>query len=94
MGIQRMRTELHDLEARLDEAADRNWEIREAQERAATLLEAQDDLIGRRDASGVISYVNDAYCALAARTRAELLATTFSLPVIDQGDTSVMADGT
>ena len=61
MGIRRMRTELRELEARFDEAADRNWKIREAQERAATFLEAQDDLIGRRDASGAISYVNDAY---------------------------------
>ena len=90
-----MRTELRELGARLDEAADRIWEIREAQERAASFLEAQDDLIVRRDPSGAraIRYVSDAYYALAARTRA-LLATTFSLPVIDQGDTSVMADGT
>ncbi len=92
--IRRMRTELRELETRLDEAADRNWEIREAEERATSFLEAQDDLIMRRDASGAISYVNDAFCALAGRSRAELLATAFSLPVLDQGETSVMADGT
>ena len=92
--IRRMGAELRELETRLDEAADRNWEIREAEERATSFLEAQDDLIVRRDASGAISYVNDAFCALAGRTRAELLATSFSLPVIDQGETSVMADGT
>ena len=45
--IRRMRAELRELEARLDDAADCNWEIREAQERVATFLEAQDDLIVR-----------------------------------------------
>jgi PAS domain S-box-containing protein len=92
--IRRMRAELRELETRLDEAADRNWEIREAQERAASFLEAQDDVIVRRDASGAISYANDAFCALAGRNRAELLATTFRLPVLEQSETSVMADGT
>jgi signal transduction histidine kinase/DNA-binding response OmpR family regulator len=91
--IRQMRAELRDLETRLDEAADRNWEIREAQERAASFLEAQDDLIVRRDVEGAITYVNDAFCALAARDRAELVATTFSPPVLEQGETSVMADG-
>src|ERR1700734_2694762 len=32
--IHQMKKELRELEASLDEAADRNWEIREAQERA------------------------------------------------------------
>jgi len=91
--IRRMRAELRDLETRLDEAADRNWEIREAEERATSFLEAQDDLIVRRDAGGAVSYVNDAYCALAGRRREDLVATTFTLPVLDQGETGVMADG-
>jgi PAS domain S-box-containing protein len=92
--IRRMRGELRDLETRLDEAADRNWEIREAEERATSFLEAQDDLIVRRNAGGTISYVNDAYCALAGRSREDLVATTFTMPVLDQGETGVMADGT
>jgi signal transduction histidine kinase/DNA-binding response OmpR family regulator len=92
--IRRMRGELRDLETRLDEAADRTWEIREAQERATSFLEAQDDLIVRRNAGGAISYVNDAYCALAGRRREDLVTTTFTLPVLDQGETGVMADGT
>jgi signal transduction histidine kinase/DNA-binding response OmpR family regulator len=91
--IRRMRGELRDLETRLDEAADRNWEIREAEERATSFLEAQDDLIVRRNAGGTISYVNDAYCALAGRRREDLVATAFTLPVLDQGEIGVMADG-
>ena len=86
--------ELRDFERRLDEAADRNWEIREAQERAASFFEAQDDLIVRRDRTGAITYVNDAYCALAGRPREELLGTGFVLPVVEQDETSLLTDGT
>ena len=57
------------LEARVEELSDRNWELREAEERARSLLEAQGDLIVRRDASGRITYANDAFCALAGKTR-------------------------
>jgi PAS domain S-box-containing protein len=91
--IRRMKEELRDLETRLDEAADRNWEIREAQERAASFFEAQDDVIVRRDPAGAITYVNDAYCALAGRGREQLLATAFTLPVLEQSQSVVMADG-
>jgi signal transduction histidine kinase/DNA-binding response OmpR family regulator len=91
--IRRMKAELRDLETRLDEATDRNWEIREAQERTASFLEAQDDVIVRRDAGGAISYANDAYCALAGRRREDLLATPFTLPILEQGETVVLADG-
>ena len=38
------------FEARVEELSDRNWELREAEERARSLLEAQGDLIVRRDA--------------------------------------------
>ena len=91
--IRRMKAELRELETRLDEAADRNWEIRETQERTASFLEAQDDVIVRRDANGAISYVNDAYCALAGRGREDLVASTSTLPVLEQSETIVMADG-
>ena len=91
--IRRMKAELRDLETRLDEAADRNCEIREAQERTASFLEAQDDVIVRRDANGAITYVNDAYCTLAGRDCEDLLATPFTLPVLEQGEATVMADG-
>ena len=57
------------LEARIEELSDDNWELREAEERARSLLEAQGDLIVRRDADGRITYANDALCALAGRSR-------------------------
>jgi PAS domain S-box-containing protein len=92
--IRQMKRELRDLELQLDEAADRNWEISEAQERTKSFFEAQDDVIVRRDGDGAITYVNDAFCTLAGRGRQELLATNFTLPVMEQGEASLLADGT
>jgi PAS domain S-box-containing protein len=92
--IRQMKSELRELETRLDEEADRNWEIREAQERTTSFFEAQDDVIVRRDGAGAITYVNDAFCALAGRARHDLLATDFTLPVVEQGETSLLTDGT
>ena len=51
------------LEARNEELSDRNWELRETEERARSLLAAQGDVIVRRDSTGLITYANDAYCA-------------------------------
>ena len=92
--IRQMKAELRRLEAHLEEASDRNWEISEAQERAKSFFEAQGDVIVRRDGGGTITYANDAFCALAGRPREELLATTFALPVEIQGDIANLADGT
>jgi PAS domain S-box-containing protein len=92
--VRQMKRELRGLEARLDEAADRNWEIREAEERANSFFEAQDDVIVRRDGNGAITYVNDAFCRLAGRERDSLLATAFALPVLEHGETMLLADGT
>jgi signal transduction histidine kinase/ActR/RegA family two-component response regulator len=92
--IRQMKAELRALEARLDEAADRNWEIREAQERTTSFFEAQDDVIVRRNGLGAITYANDAFCALAGRGREAILTTNFTLPVLEQGRTGILADGT
>ncbi len=82
------------LEARVEELADRNWELRDAEERARSFVEAQGDVIVRRDANGAITYANDVFCALAGRSREALLASTFQLEVAEQGATAVVADGT
>jgi PAS domain S-box-containing protein len=92
--VRQMKRELRGLETRLDEAADRNWEIQEAEERAKSFFEAQDDVIVRRDGNGAITYVNDAFCKLGGRDRSNLLATPFALPVLEHGETVLLADGT
>ena len=92
--IRQMKGELRGLEGRLEQAADQNWEISEAQERAKSFFEAQGDVIVRRDATCAITYVNDAFCALAGRSREELLATPFALPIEEQSGVSSLPDGT
>jgi signal transduction histidine kinase/DNA-binding response OmpR family regulator len=92
--VRQMKGELRGLEARLERAADRNWEISEAQERAKSFFEAQGDVIVRRDANHVITYANDAFCKLAGRSRDDLLATTFALPIEEQSAATTLPDGT
>ncbi len=82
------------LEARVEDLSDRNWELREAEERARSLLEAQGDVIVRRDGEGRVTYANDAFCALAGRPRKDLAGKAFDLPVLEQGKAAVLADGT
>jgi len=82
------------LEARVEELSDRNWELREAEEHARSLLEAQGDLIVRRDASGRITYANDAFCALAGKKREALIGAVFSLQAPEQSEIALLDDGT
>jgi PAS domain S-box-containing protein len=89
-----LRAKVREIEARYDELADRHWELRESEERARSLLEAQGDLIVRRDAQGAVTYVNDAFCALAGKPREALIGQPFELPVLEQSDAKVLADGT
>ena len=82
------------LEMRIEELSDRNWELREAEVRARSLLEAQGDLIVRRDAHGLLTYVNDAYCTLAGKSREQLLGQQPALALREQGAIAMLADGT
>jgi len=92
--IRQMKHELRTLETRLDAAEDRNWELREAQERATSFFEAQGDVIVRRDGKGAITYANDAFCALVGVSREKLLGNTIAPPVEIQGATKLLPDGT
>ncbi len=92
--IQSLRAEKRRLEERIESLSDRNWELKEAEERARSFLEAQGDVIVRRDGDGRITYVNDAFCALAGRSREELADTSFVLDVREEGEAAVLTDGT
>src|SRR3954465_5669049 len=74
--------------------ADRNWELKEAEERARHLFESQGDLILLRDSEGCITFANDAYCALAQQTRASLIGSRFTLEILEHGDLTVEPNGT
>jgi PAS domain S-box-containing protein len=90
-GLER---ELHALRTRVEELADRNWELKESQERARGFLEAQGDLIVRRDGEGRITYANDAFCTLAGFARDALIGASYLPEVIEQGATALAGDGT
>jgi PAS domain S-box-containing protein len=92
--IQSLRAEKRRLEERIEGLSDHTWELKEAEERARSFLEAQGDVIVRRDGNGRITYVNDAFCALAARARADLEGTAFALDVVEDGGAAVLPDGT
>jgi PAS domain S-box-containing protein len=86
--------ELRAARKELADLSDCLWELREAEERWRSFLETQGDLIVRRDGTGRITYVNDAYCTLAAHTRDGLVGTNFTPTVLAQGKNSVTPDGT
>jgi PAS domain S-box-containing protein len=89
-----MKQDLRDLDARVEDLSDRNWELKETEERAKAFLEAQGDVIVRRDRGGYVTYANDAFCTLAGTRRDLLIGTEGQLPVIEQGDAAQMLDGT
>src|SRR5882672_10700395 len=85
---------LHALHERAEALADRNWELKEADERARSFLAAQGDVIVRRDGAGRITYANDAFRALAGRARDALIGASYQPHVIEQGATVIAPDGT
>src|SRR4051812_14537210 len=82
------------LAAHNETLIDRNWELKEAEERARSLFEQQGDLIVLRDTSGRITFANDAYCALAGQARGALVGTRFDFDVLEQGDSARENNGT
>jgi PAS domain S-box-containing protein len=90
----RLAQEIKRARIRCEELADSTWELKESEARAASLLEAQGDLIVRRDNAGRITYANDAYCEFAGRSRDALIGTTHALPSLQQGRLGVLPDGT
>ncbi len=60
------------MEERCEQLSDRIWQLQEAEQRSRAFLESQGDLIVRRRRDGVITFVNDAFCALPGRDAASL----------------------
>src|ERR1700730_15938933 len=93
-SLRSMRVRMRDLLRRLEDLCDQNWELKEGEERARSLLEAQGDLIVRRDDANIVSYANDTFCRASGRAREELVGSTFALPVITQRESRLLCDGT
>jgi PAS domain S-box-containing protein len=89
-----LRKKLRKIALHNEALADRNWELREAEERARNQFESQGDLIVMRDAERRITFANDAYCKIAERSRNELVGTSFVFEILEQGDSALEPDGT
>ena len=65
--IRQMKSELRDLEVRLDEAADREWEIRETEEHAGKFFETQGQALAEaRDQAEAANRTKSRFLALAS----------------------------
>jgi len=94
MRLRWVHRKLRKLALHNEALADRNWELKEAEERARSLFESQGDLIVLRDSEGCITFANDAYCELADRPREILIGSRFSPTVLAQGDAAIDSNGT
>jgi PAS domain S-box-containing protein len=92
--IRLMRRKMRKIALHNEALADRNWELQEAEQRARSLFESQGDLIVLRDAEGVVTFANDAYCELAGLPREKLIGSRAALTVLEQGDTALETNGT
>lgn len=93
MRIRWLKKNMRKLAAHNEALIDRNWELKEAEERARSLLESQGDLIALRDVQGRLTFVNDTFCRYAGKPRGDLLGSRAVLPVIEQGDETTEPDG-
>src|SRR5258708_12194741 len=82
-----MRQKLRKIALHNEGLADRNWELQEAEQRARSLFESQGDLIVLRDPQACITFVNDAYCELASLPSGTLIASNFTLSLLDHAHT-------
>jgi PAS domain S-box-containing protein len=94
MRLRWMRRKMRKLALHNEALADRNWELKEAEERARSMFESQGDLIVLRDSEGRITFANDAYCELANRPRKALIGSRFALTILEQGDAAIETNGT
>ncbi len=94
MRLRFLRKKLRKVALHNEALADRNWELREAEERARSLFESQGDLIVMRGEDNLITFANDAYCKMAERSRGELIGSHFSFEILEQGDSALEPNGT
>ena len=71
------------LERRLEQLQDVRWELNENESRYRALLDAQEHMISRRDASGRLTFVNKAFLGTFALSAEEVLGKPFRFVVRD-----------
>jgi PAS domain S-box-containing protein len=71
------------LERRLEELRDLQWQLNENEQRYRALLDAQEDMILRRDDRGRLTFVNKAFLAMFGVTAEEVLGEPFAIEARD-----------
>ena len=94
MRLRFIKQKLRKIAMHNEALVDRNWELKEAEERARSLFESQGDLIVLRDRHGRITFANDAFCELAGQARAALIGSSFQLTILEQGESAIEPRGT
>ncbi|MET1416328.1 ATP-binding protein [Roseibium sp. HPY-6] len=74
------------LMARIEELEDQTWELGESDERHASILSTLGDVVVRRDADGVITYVNSAAEDVFGHTHELRPGNALQLPTISRDD--------
>lgn len=90
LSRRRLKQRLAAAERRIENLVDTTWELREAQDRAAHLLDAHGDIIVRRDAAGRVTFANQAYRALAQNASPDAAP----LQILEQSPAHMLDDGT
>ena len=72
------------LDHRLEQLQDKTWEISESTTRYRELLDAQNGLIVRCNATGELTFVNKAFCVAFGLDKNELLGKSFTPILLDE----------
>lgn len=82
-AVQSKDTKIRRLMARIEELEDKAWELGESDERHASILATLGDVVVRRDAEGIIQYVNSAAEDVFGDLHELVPGTAMKLPLID-----------
>ena len=79
------------LERRLEQLQDVQWQLDEKEQRYRALLDAQEDMLVRRDAEGRLTFVNRSFLRNFAVSSEDVLGKPFSLESCDGEETTPLA---
>jgi len=81
------------LEESIEQLTDRVFELAESEERHRGLIDAQGDLIVRRDRHGAITFANRAFAALVGEPASSLIGQTWRPTIVERSDDRRDPDG-